>query len=60
MAHTRVYREAAETLRASCPYSRTYWTEFDYSILKQIRTLKKPSKKEKSKTYNDIIIMLDT
>ena len=60
MAHTKVYRQAAEKLRASCPYSRTYWTDWDYSILDQIRTVKRPSKREKSKTYNDIIMMLDT
>ena len=60
MAHTKVYRQAAERLRASCPYSRKYWTDFDYALLDQIRTVKRPSKKGKSKTYNDIIIMLDT
>lgn len=59
MAHTKVYRQAAEKLRASCPYSRKYWTDFDYGLLSQIRTVKRPSKKDPT-TYNDIIIMLDT
>ena len=60
MAHTKVYREAAEKLRTSCPYSRIYWDEFDYGLLDQIRTVKRPSKRDNSKAYNDIIIMLDT
>ena len=60
MAHTKVYRLAAEKLRASCPYSCIFWEDWDYDILDQIRTVKRPSKKEKSKTYNDIIMMLDT
>ena len=59
MAHTKVYKMAADKLRSSCPYSRKYWTDFDYGLLDQIRIVKRPSKKE-STTYNDIIIMLDT
>ena len=59
MAHTKVYKMAADKLRSSCPYSLKYWTKFDYGLLSQIRTVKRPSKKE-SITYNDVIIMLDT
>lgn len=60
MAHTKVYRQAQEQIRASCPYSRTYWENWDYDILSLIRTLKKPSQSDKGKSYNDIIIMADT
>lgn len=60
MAHTKVYREAQERLRASCPYKRIFWDKWDYSNLQLIRTLKRPSKREKSKTYNDVIMMADT
>ena len=60
MAHTKVYREAAEKLRASCPYSRVFWDTWDYSHLSQIRTLKRPSKRDQGLKYNDVIIMGDT
>ena len=59
MAHTKVWKDAAEKLRASCPYKLTFWDQFDYSILNQIRTVTRPSKKEKT-TYNDVIMMADT
>ncbi len=60
MAHTKIYREAAEKLKASCPYSRIYWDQFNYGLLDQIRNIKRPSKRDNSKAYNDIIIMFDT
>ena len=59
MAHTKVWKDAAEKLRASCSYSLQFWDSFDYSILSQIRTVTRPSKKEKT-TYNDVIMMADT
>ena len=60
MGHTKIYREAQEALRASCPYSLSYWEDWDYSVLKYIRTLKRPTQRDKGKTFNDIIIMADT
>ena len=60
MGHTKVYKEAQARLRASCPYSRCYWEEWDYNNLSLVRTLKRPSKRDKTKTYNDVIIMADT
>ena len=59
MAHTKVWKDAADKLRASCPYSLQFWDQFDYFILNQIRTVSRPSKKEKT-TYNDVIMMADT
>lgn len=59
MTHTKIYRDARDKLIASCPYSMTFFKDWDYSILNQIRTVKRPSKKE-SITYNDVIIMGDT
>lgn len=60
MAHTKIYREAAEALKAASPYSVSYWDSWDYKALEHIRTLKKPTRRDKGKTYNDIIIMADT
>ena len=62
MAHTKIYREAAAKLQASCPYSRCYWDQWDYFHLDLIRTVTKPSKKKNKKkdTYNDVIMMFDT
>ena len=60
MAHTKIYREAAEKLRTSHPYCRCYWDQWDYSILDLIRTVNKPTKSKKKISYNDIIMMFDT
>ena len=60
MAHTKIYRQAQEKIRASCPYSLTYWDKWDYSVLSLIRTMKKAAESDRGKTYNDIIIMADT
>ena len=60
MAHTKIYREASEKLRASHPYCRCYWDQWDYSILDLIRTVNKPTKNKKKISYNDIIMMFDT
>jgi len=60
MAHTKIYREAQEKLRASCHYSRKYWQDWDYDHLSLIRTLKKSTKRDKGFTYNDVIIGADT
>ena len=60
MAHTKIYREAAEKLRTSHPYCRCYWDQWDYNILDLIRTVNKPAKNKKKISYNDIIMMFDT
>ena len=63
MAHTKNYREAAEKLKASCPYSRCQWDDWDYSNLNLIRTVTRPGKKKKKKKkeiYNAVIMMFDT
>ena len=60
MAHTKIYREAAEKLKTSHPYCRCYWDQWDYNILDLIRTVNKPAKNKKKISYNDIIMMFDT
>lgn len=60
MAHTKIYREAAEKLRTSHPYCRCYWDQWDYNILDLIRTVNKPTKNKTKISYNDIIMMFDT
>lgn len=60
MAHTKIYREAAEKLRTSHPYCRCYWDQWDYNILDLIRTVNKPAKNKKKISYNDILMMFDT
>lgn len=60
MAHTKIYKEAQARLITSCPYTMSFYLEWDYSILKQIRTVKRASKRGDATTYNDVIIMGDT
>lgn len=43
-----------------CPYSFRFFKFFDYSLLRDIRYIKRSGRSKTSDTYNDVIIMIDT
>lgn len=57
---TAEYRRKRDRLIRRCPYSFRFFKFFDYSLLRDIRNIKRSGRSKDADTYNDCIIMLDT
>lgn len=57
---TAIYRRNRDRLIRRCPYSFRFFKFFDYSLLRDIRYIKRSGRSKTSDTYNDVIIMIDT
>lgn len=57
---TEEYRRKRDRMIRRCPYSFRFFKFFDYSLLRDIRYIKRAGKARDSDTWNDCIIMIDT
>lgn len=54
------FRKNRDRMIRRCPYSFRFYKFFDYSLLRDIRYIKRSGKGKNDDTWNDCIIMLDT
>ena len=59
MTRAELYKTRSDWLRSHWEYERIRFNNFDYSILDEIMTIKRPGRGHND-SYNDCIIMLDT
>lgn len=57
---TAEYRKNKDRLIGRCPYSFRFYKFFNYSLLRDIRYVKRSGRSQTKDTWNDCIIMLDT
>ena len=57
---TTEYRKNKDRLIRRCPYSFRFYKFFNYSLLRDIRYVKRSGRAQTKDTWNDCIIMLDT
>lgn len=57
---TAEYRRNKDRLIRRCPYSFRFYKFFNYSLLRDIRYVKRSGRSQTRDTWNDCIIMLDT
>ena len=54
------FRKIRDRMLSRCPYSFRFYKFFDYSLLRDIRYIKRAGQRKDRDTYNDCVIMLDT
>lgn len=59
MTRTELYKIRSDWMHKHWKYQRSRYNDFDYDILNNIMTIKRPGR-GKNESYNDLIIMVDT